>query len=270
MDFETLEIENEGCVRRIWLNRGEAANAQTQRMLIELDKAFELANADDEVRVIVLAAHGKHFSAGHDLKEAGAKRGYFTAQQRFEYEHYHYLSYCLNIWYSKKPTISQVQGACIAGGMMLANMTDLIVAADDAWFWDSVMFSMALAGTEVLFQPWVMGLRHAKEFLLLGERIDARDAHRIGMVNRIFAASELAAKTMELAQHMAKAPPFGMQSLKKSLNQTYDIQGFRNAVQNHFNIHQITHASSEIAEIRDRGMDRVIQGNKQDAGKHGQ
>jgi enoyl-CoA hydratase len=266
MGYEMLTIENEGAVRRIWLNRAHAANAQTLQMLVELDLAILDAGSDDSVRVVVLAGKGKHFSSGHDLKEAQAKRSDFTAEERNRYETTNYLGYCLHIWDCPKPTITQVQGACVAGGFMLANMSDLMVAADDAWFWDSVTFSMGLAATEVLFEPWVMGMRHAKEFLFTNERITAQEAYRIGMVNRVYARDELDLRTMELAQRVAKAPPFAIQSLKKSLNRTYDIQGFRTALQAHFDTHQLTHASSEFAQIRDAGMSAVIESNKKEVG----
>jgi len=262
MSDNSLVIESYGAVRRIWLNRSDAANAQTRRMLVALDEAIASAANDDSVRVIILAGKGKHFSAGHDLKEAQEKRSDFTAQERWQYEKFHYLDYCLNIWDCPKPVIAQVQGACVAGGFMLASMADLIVAADDAWFWDSVTFSMGLAGTEVLFQPWVMGLRHAKEFLFTDERITAADAYRVGMVNRVVARNDLDAATMAMAERIAKAPPFAMRALKKSLNRTYDIQGFRNSVLAHFETHQVTHASSEFAEIRDKGLSHVIANNK--------
>jgi enoyl-CoA hydratase len=268
MNYQVISIENQDAVRRIWLERADAANAQTRQMLIELDHAIAEAGSDDSVRVVILAGRGKHFSSGHDLKEAQAKRSDFTSEERSRYEEFHYLNYCLNIWDCPKPTITQVQGACVAGGFMLANMSDLVVAADDAWFWDSVMFSMGLAATEVLFQPWVMGLRHAKEFLFTGERITAQEGYRVGMVNRVYPRAELDERTMELAQRVAKAPPFAMRSLKKSMNRTYDIQGFRNAVQAHFDTHQLTHASSEFAQIRDAGMSGIIASNKKEIASH--
>lgn len=265
MDYKTLLIENQDGVRRIWLDRADAANAQTLQMLNELERAMNEAGRDDSVRVIVLAGKGKHFSAGHDLKEAQEKRSDFSSEERMRYEEAHYLEYCLNIWYCPKPTIAQVQGACVAGGFSLASMSDLIVAADDAYFWDPVTHSMGLAATELLFQPWVMGLRHAKEFLMTGERITAAEGYRIGMVNRVFPRAELDDRTMEIARRVAKAPPFAMRSLKKSLNRTYDIQGFRSAIEAHFETHQITHASAEFGRIRDAGMSRVIDANKQKA-----
>lgn len=264
MDYDTLSIENSGPVRRIWLDLPETANAQTLALLHQLDHAVAEAVRDAEVRVIVLAGKGKHFSAGHDLKEGQAKRSDFTAEERFDYEYRHYLQYCLNLWDCPKPMVVQVQGACIAGGFMLANVGDLLMAADDAWFWDPVLYSMGLAGTEVLFPPWVMGLRHAKEVLLMGEKIPAQDAYRMGMVNRVFPRAELDGRTMEIAQRMAKAPPFAMRALKRSLNRTCDIQGFRNAIHAHFDIHEFTHMTSEFTQIRDAGMAKVIGENKKE------
>lgn len=259
-----LLIENHGAVRKIWLNRSEAANAQTKQMLIDLDAAIADATKDDSVRVIVLAGKGKHFSSGHDLKEAQEKRSDFTPEERTDYETEYYFKYCLNIWDCPKPVISQVQGACVAGGFMVASMADLVIASEDAWFWDAVLYSMGLAATEVLFQPWVMGLRHAKEFLFLGERITADEAYRIGMVNRVVPLDALDEYVMTMAQRIASAPPFGMRTLKKSLNRTYDIQGFRTAVSAHFDTHQLTHTTQEFADIRDRGLSAVIQENKKE------
>ena len=262
----SIIVENNGGVRRIWLNRGDAANAQTKQMLVELDAAISQANEDESVRVIVLAGKGKHFSAGHDLKEAQAKRSGFSPEERTDYEAKYYLQYCMNIWESPKPTIAQVQGACVAGGFMLASMADLVVVSEDAWFWDSVLYSMGLAGTEVLFQPWVMGLRHAKEFLFLGERISAAEAYRIGMVNRVVPRDELDTYVMDMATRISSAPPFGMRALKKSLNRTYDIKGFKTAIQAHFDTHQLTHTTAEFAAIRDQGLSTIIGNNKKELG----
>src|SRR5437868_6587249 len=145
-----LLIEQTGAVRRIWLNRPQARNAQSQQMLDELDAAFESARTDDATRVVVLAAKGAHFSAGHDLKQAQAERAEFTVEERWAYEEQRYFNYCMRIWDFPKPTIAQVQGACVAAGFMLANMCDLMVASEDAFFSDPVTHTMGAAATEVL------------------------------------------------------------------------------------------------------------------------
>lgn len=176
MEYSTLTVEQLGAVCRISLAREAARNAQSQQMLDELDQALQDAAEDESVRVVVLAGRGAHFSAGHDLKEAQAKRADFTVEERWAYESRRYFGYCMRIWDFPKPTVAQVQGACVAGGFMIANMCDLIVAAEDAFFSDPVGHTLAAAATEVLIHPWVMGLRRAKEMLFTGEKLEAQEA----------------------------------------------------------------------------------------------
>lgn len=258
MSEPLLLIEQTGAVRRIWLNRPQARNAQSQQMLDELDHAFEDARTDATTRVVVLAAKGAHFSAGHDLKQAQAERAEFTVEERWAYEEQRYFQYCMRIWDFPKPTIAQVQGACVAAGFMLANMCDLMVASEDAFFSDPVTHTMGAAATEVLIHPWVMGLRQAKELLFTGERLTAADAKALGMVNRVAANDRLDEDTMALAQRIAQAPPFALQILKKSLNRSVDVQGMRQALSAHFDVHQLSHVSEEYRRTKDAGLASAI------------
>lgn len=262
MEYATLAVEHHDSVCRISLARESARNAQSQQMLDELDDALTRAEQDDAVRVVVLAGRGAHFSAGHDLKEAQAKRADFTVEERWEYESRRYYGYCLRIWDFPKPTVAQVQGACVAGGFMIANMCDLVVCADTAYFSDPVGHTLAAAATEVLIHPWVMGLRKAKEMLYTGEKVDAHEALRIGMVNRVVPEAELDDATLALARRIAQAPPFGLRLIKRSLNRTADAQGFRTALSAHFDTHQLSHLSEEFQAVRERGLAQAIQRNK--------
>lgn len=263
MSEPLLLIEQSGAVRRIWLNRPAARNAQSQQLLDDLDAAFEDARADAATRVVVLAAKGQHFSAGHDLKQAQAERAEFTVEERWAYEEKRYFGYCMRIWDFPKPTIVQVQGACVAAGFMLANMCDLMVAAEDAFFSDPVTHTMGAAATEVLIHPWVMGLRNAKELLFTGGRLGAAEAKAMGMVNRVVPAARLDEETMTLAQQVAKAPPFALQILKKSLNRSVDVQGMRQALSAHFDVHQFSHLSEEYRQTKEAGLaNALIKGAK--------
>ena len=141
---------------------------------------------------------------------------------------------------------------------MVANMCDLIVASDDAFFADPVGRTMSAAAVEVLIHPWVMGLRRAKEFLYTGERMPATEAHAIGMVNRVVPRSQLDADTQALAAKVAEAPPFAMKLMKRSLNRTFDAQGFRTALAAHFDTHQLSHMSDEFASLRAGGLSGAI------------
>ena len=263
MNEPLLLIEQSGAVRRIWLNRPAARNAQSQQLLDDLDAAFEDAKADTDTRVVVLAAKGLHFSAGHDLKQAQAERAEFTVEERWAFEEKRYFGYCMRIWDFPKPTIVQVQGACVAAGFMLANMCDLMVAAEDAFFSDPVTHTMGAAATEVLIHPWVMGLRNAKELLFTGGRLGAVEAKAMGMVNRVVPTDRLDEETMTLAQQVAKAPPFALQILKKSLNRSVDVQGMRQALSAHFDLHQLSHLSEEYRQTKEAGLaNALIKGAK--------
>ncbi|AWP73952.1 enoyl-CoA hydratase [Bordetella bronchiseptica] len=258
MSYEFIRVEHLGPVCRIYLNRPEVRNAQSRSLLRELDDAVRAAEADDAVRVLIIGAVGDHFSAGHDLKSARVERPNPTVEERWEYEEEHFLEYCLRIHDLKKPTIAQVQGACIAGGYMVANMCDLIVCADNAFFSDPVAHSMGTASLEVLIHPWVMGMRKAKELIFTGARLPAAEALQIGMINRVVPLAELEQATLELANTVAAAPPYGLRFTKRSLNRTWDAQGFRAAVQAHFDVHQLSHVTEEFQAHLKRGLDSTI------------
>lgn len=256
---EFLKVISRGAVRRIVFNRPEARNAQSQQLLADLDRALAQAAGDEDVRVIVLAGEGEHFSAGHDLKEAQARRSDFTVEERWDFEETYYYDYCQRLLNLPKPVIAEVQGACIAAGFMVANMCDIIVASDDAFFSDPVVHTMGAAAVEILVHPWVLGQRKAREMLFAGSRISAQEAERIGMVNHVVPRGELTDRTMELASRIAKASPFTLKILKRSLNRTLEAQGFSTALAAHFDTHQLSHVSQGFKSARDSGLSSAIQ-----------
>lgn len=258
MTFEAIDVWDRGAIRMIFHNRPDKRNAESQQLLEELDAALDAASVDPEVRVVVIGGHGDHFSAGHDLKEGQAVRMKFSLEERWEYETHLYTGLCMKAWDMPKPTIARVQGACVAGGFMLANMCDLVIASDDAFFVDPVVQTLSLAGTEVLVHPWVMGLRKAKEMLYTGRRMYASEAAEIGMINACVPRTELDAEVDRLADRIAEAPPFAMRMMKRSLNRTADIQGFRNALEAHFDLHLMTHYTQERVEIKRKGLESTI------------
>jgi enoyl-CoA hydratase/carnithine racemase len=247
MTFRTIRYDLDGPVATITLDRPEVANAQDTTLLDELDAAFDLADEDDDVRVVVLAANGKHFSAGHDLKalvgdvEPDAWRLMReTPEGKFRHEKIMYFDRCVKIYNFRKPTIAAVQGKCIAAGLMLACMCDLIVAADDATFSNPVL-RMTGAGVELLVEPWEIGARKAKEFLFTGDEIDAAEAWRLGLVNRVVARDELAAAVKALAERVALVPPVTAERVKESINRTQEFQGKSHSWHYHFMAHHFTH-----------------------------
>ena len=147
---------------------------------------------------------------------------------------------CLRIHDIRKPTIAAVQGSCVAAGLMLAAMCDLIVAADDAVFSNPVL-RMSGAGVELLVEPWELGIRKAKEFLLTGDTIDATEAWRLGLVNRVVPREELTQRARELADRVALVPPVTAQTVKDTINHTATLMGKRDALKYHFMAHHWVH-----------------------------
>ena len=247
--YETVRYDVAEHIATITLNRPHVRNAQNSRLILELDDAMHRAADDPDVRVIVLAAAGPAFSAGHDLKAVVGeeapdawRRLRATPEGRLRHERELYLDKCLYIYHLPKPTIAQVQGACVAAGMMLACMCDLIVAADDAQFSNPVL-RMTGAGVELLVEPWELGQRQAKEFLFLGDPIDAREAWRLGLVNRVVPRRRLAAATRALARRIAQLPPVTAALVKESINHTFDLMGKAHAFKYHFMLHQFMHGT---------------------------
>lgn len=259
MDYQNIAYEVDGPIARLSHNRPEARNAESQNLLEELNEALQRASNDDAIRVIIIDGKGDHFSAGHDLKEAATKRANFSVEQRWAFEELYYMGYAMNIWDCPKPTIAQVSGACISGGFMVANMCDLIVASDDAFFADPVCQTLGTAAVEVLIHPWVLGARKAKEMLFTGGRISAEEAHRVGMVNQVVPKAELEARTKALADQIAKCEPFALKLTKRAINRTLDIQGLRNSLNAHFDTHQLSHLSEAFLRRRDSGLAGAIQ-----------
>jgi len=251
-----VDYERQERVAVVTLNRPERANAQNEALLIELDQAFDRAVEDGEVRVIVLKANGKHFSAGHDLTpgEAGERGKALLADVPengllglYRWEAKHYLGFCRKWRDLPKPTIAAVQGACIGGGLMLAWPCDLIIAADDARFSDPVV-RMGIGGVEYHGHTWEFGARKAKEMLFTAGFIDAAEAHRLGMVNRVVPRADLEAQTLALAQEVARMHPHALLMAKQAVNQTLDAMGQYSAIQAVFNLHSLGHANAWAAK----------------------
>jgi enoyl-CoA hydratase len=242
-------------VARIWLNRPEAANAQDTRFLYELNEAMDQAAREDDIRVIVMAAKGKHFSAGHDTREVdhhdnqdmwkpignSNQHRRLGAEGRMSREEELYTGFSERWRNLPKPTIAAVHGKCISGGLLLCWPCDLIVASDDAEF-QEVTVAMGIAGCEWFAHPWEMGVRKAKEMLLTGEPIGAEEARQLGMVNRVVPRDRLESETLELAAKIAKQPTFATKMVKLAVNGAQDAQGRHSAFQTAFALHHLAHS----------------------------
>jgi enoyl-CoA hydratase len=239
---ERVRVDRPGDgIGRITLARADRRNAQDQRMLRELDAAFSRAMQDDEIRVVVLAADGEDFSSGHDLSDLGFIGP--NADTHLAAEQELYLGFCRRWRELPKPTIAQVHGRVIAGGLMLVWPCDLVIASEDATFSDPVV-AFGISGTEFFVHPWELGHRKAKEMLFRGNALTAEECRQLGMVNQVVPRAELGATTLRIAQEIAAQPPFGVKLAKLAVNQSMDIQGQDAAVRAAFGLHHLGHAAA--------------------------
>lgn len=262
------ETFDAGKIVRIVLNRPEARNAQNRGMLVELNDAFLQAEADDDVRVVILGGAGPLFSSGHDLgskiarEEAapgpsqhltstinGATR---NGAERLMLQEWHYFFDNTRRWRNlRKITIGQAHGDVYAAGLMLLWACDLIVCAQDTSFAEVVGTRLGMCGVEYFGHPWEFGPRKAKELLLTGDAIDAHEAYRLGMVSKVFPTDELGECTLAFARRIAQLPTMTALLIKEAVNQTVDNMGFHNALNACFTLHELNH--SHWAQVNEDG-----------------
>jgi enoyl-CoA hydratase len=281
--LQFVEYDARGAVAWIWLARPDCGNAQNYRLLNQLDACFKRAIEDDDVRVIVLGGRGKHFSAGHDigtpekdtdrprervllwdnhLNKDGAERQYVLEQDA-------YLGLCRRWQDMSKPSIAMVQGGCIAGGLMLAMVCDMIVASDDAFFQDPVV-RMGVPGVEYSAHLFELPPRIAREFLYLGLRMPAQRAYELGMINRVVPRDKLEAEVAAIAEEIATRPRFGLTLTKQAMNFIEELRGKRASMDALFHMHHLAHAHNQLTTgnlVGGMGAKDMAKANKKAAGE---
>ena len=203
----------------VTMNRPTVLNAMNKNILRLLGAAFDRAEADDDVRAVVLTGAGRAFSAGGDLyasmypDDAPAPSG---------------MDVQMRIWSFPKPVIAAVRGHAVGQGCELAGVCDFTLAAEDARFGE-IQIRHGFP-PPVLITPFLVGLKRAKEILMLGDQIDAEEACRIGLVNRVVPTESLAGEAEAMARKLASLPRTTVRLNKMLINRVYELAGFREAL----------------------------------------
>jgi len=231
MTAESVIYEADQKLGIVTLNRPDKLNALTMDMRLNLEKALKGADEDPATSVIVLRAEGRAFCVGFDI---GGASDPARAASRHDALQYHQrlgtsLRTLMTPWTLRKPVIASVQGYALGGGCELAMFCDLTVAAEDAQFGEPEI-RLSQAGPAILM-PWIIGHKRARELLYFGERIDAREALALGMINRVVPADELRDATLKYARRLAQIGPEALAAMKLAINRGMDAAGFRNAIQ---------------------------------------
>ncbi|GCL63865.1 enoyl-CoA hydratase/isomerase family protein [Pseudaquabacterium pictum] len=261
MSFQSITYSVADHVAQLTLNRPERLNALHAGALHEINAAMDQAEADADVRVIVVSGAGRAFSSGFDLKAQMAQKPEGDAVWRAILD----LDFdtTMRFWNSPKPTIAAVHGACLAGAFELAMACDITIADEDATFGEpELKFG---AGIVTLLLPWMTSPKQAKRIILSADdRIPAREALAMGLVSRVVAPGTHLTEALRTARGMALMDPNLVAQTKKALNRTYDIQGMPTALRMALDIdHTIeSHGSPDKRAFmdiaRERGMREAI------------
>jgi len=231
MNYTTIQFEIQESIARIKLNRPEVLNAWNLKMSEEVNDAIQRVNADKNVRVLILSGNGRTFCSGHDLKEAFQKpdeQGFPSDLMSFiDYERKKIVNPKENLRTVKVPTIAQVQGHAIAGGFVLMNMCDLVIAAEGT--------KMGLYGVKFGPPPdenipylWMMPIRMLKEMVFTGRLYDAEEFYRIGLINKVVSLEKLEEEVMALAKEILSINPVVNRLTKENIHHCLDIMGYSN------------------------------------------
>lgn len=261
MPFQYIAYTVQDHVAQLTLNRPERLNALHADTLHEINAAMDQAEADTDVRVLVVSGAGRAFSSGFDLKAQMEQQPEGDAVWRGILELDFHTT--MRFWNSPKPTIAAVHGACLAGAFELAMACDITIADEDATFGEpELKFG---AGIVTLLLPWMTSPKQAKRIILSADdRIPAREALAMGLVSRVVPTGQHLSEALRTARSMALMDPHLVMQTKKALNQTYDIQGMPTALRMALEIdHTIeSHGSPDkrafMDVARERGMRQAI------------
>jgi len=238
----TVTYEVSGAVASIALNRPERHNALTDPMFDRVVEFLREATADDDVKVVVLRGNGPSFSAGFDMSEPdefyggaeskGARYAVRTLRHRADAMR--------EILYAGKPTVARIQNNCIGAGLYLALVCGFAIADEGAVF-GLPEERFGSGGTSWIY-PFLAaqcGLKRANELLMTGRRFDAREAERLGLVNRVVPAAELDAEVEELTRAICSLPREGIASSRAVAHMSYDMLGYPGMFTPHYGVHPL-------------------------------
>jgi enoyl-CoA hydratase len=237
---DVVLYETDGPIATITLNRPDKLNALNTEVVLELDKRIAQAGADESVKVVLIAANGRAFSAGFDINDE-IQDGTETPVDWHPVLRRD-VDVTMRVWSCPKPTIAVVQGYCLAGACEIAMACDMIVAAEDAKFGEpEIQYG---SGPVTLLMPFILGQKKTNELLFTGDKITAEEALSLGLINKVAALDELHSTARELALRIAPTPLAVLKLTKLALNRAYEAKGLRTAVNNNVDISSILNGAN--------------------------
>src|SRR6267142_1167747 len=251
MSVPTVLFERRGPAAWITMNRPDKLNAMSSEVVRELARHLREVEKDDSVKVVVLTGAGRAFSAGYDISEEVTDKIVGAEQWRSVLAVD--VELAMQLWALPRPTIAAVRGWCLAGACELAMACDLIVATSDARFGEpEIRYG---SGPVALLMPFMLGQKKTNELLFTGDTIDAQEAYRCGLVNRVVETSDLESAVDELVRKIAPTPLPVLRLTKLALVRAYEAMGLRSAVASNLDLSAILN-SADTPEQRE--FDRIV------------
>jgi enoyl-CoA hydratase len=258
--FENVIYQKDGPIARVIMNRPHAANAHSETMVREIDDALKLAQRDYDVKVLVIKANGKGFSAGHDVNMRPGSHPEFEASLAnigvpWKAHQDLYLWPVLSLWEFPKPVIAQVHGYCIGGGTYYGLFTDITIASDDAYFQMPLLQGHGLPGGETMIEPWIfMNWKRASEYMYTAQTLTAEQALEMGLVNRVVPRADLEQTVEDMAAEIARVPLSTLMATKALMKRAWELMGLRMHMQMSTDLMTMAIASSDaFVQVRASG-----------------
>lgn len=260
---ERIIYEKEGAVARVILNWPEKANAQDQKLAEEVDAALLDADRDYDIKVLIIKANGNGFCSGHAIGDNAHDYPTFAEGAAYMGHPWKgqtdlFVKPVMNLWEFSKPTIAQIHGYCVGGGTHYGLTTDIVIAADDAYFSYPPLQGFGMPSGECSIEPWVfMNWRRAAYYLYLAEVIDAQKALAVGLVNEVVPKEQLTDRVEAIARHIAQAPLTTLMATKANLKRAWELMGMRVHWQSSNDLVALASMSKDVQAL----IGQVLQGN---------
>ena len=242
--FQCLLYEKKGPICYLTLNRPDKLNALNGAILTEFREAMDVIEVDPDIRVVILTGAGRAFSAGFDLERGPDSSDPHEMQAHEWREHLNaFVDTFLKVWRLSKPVIAAVNGYALAGACELVQVCDVKIASDRAVLGEPEI--RAGLGPPLLITPFSVNLAMAKEMLLTGDTVDAHEAARIGLVNRVVPHDDLMAECERVATKISRMSEVGVRMTKLSVNRALEGMGFLSAVET--NVELMTHFDISVS-----------------------
>jgi enoyl-CoA hydratase/carnithine racemase len=255
---ERIIFEKQGPIAKITLNWPEKANAQDQKQVEEIDDALRDADRDYDIKVLVLKANGKGFCSGHAIGNNSVDypefvEGFKATGTPWKPQTDLFVKPILNLWEFSKPTISAINGYCVGGGTHYGLITDIVIAAENAYFSYPPLQGFGMPSGECSIEPWVfMNWRRAAYYLFTAQVIDAKKALEVGLVNEVVPLEDLDARVDAIARHIAQAPLTTLLATKANLKRAWELMGMRVHWQSSNDLVALASLSSDVQALIQR------------------